>query len=134
MKKTIVLVFVTAILLGCCEKSFASDWDVAGKILTGIEGVRIITGGKVDVIGTMTGINRTKDKNQYARSRDNRRDDHYRHDERSDRTWVPDYAWRRIYVPEHKEYHAGYGEVIVEGHYIKYKVEDGGHWETRYFY
>lgn len=133
MKKGFALMLIVAMTLGYSSKVFASDWDVAGKVLTGIEGVRIISGGKVDIIGAMTGINRTKDKNQYARDRGNRHNNRYHYKERSDRVWVPDYAWRRIYVPEHREYQAGYGEVIVEGHYIKYKIEDGGHWETRYY-
>jgi tagatose-1,6-bisphosphate aldolase non-catalytic subunit AgaZ/GatZ len=38
----------------------------------------------------------------------------------------------REWVPEHREYVWGRGEVIVAGHYVEYKVEEGGHWEYVY--
>jgi hypothetical protein len=106
--------------------------------LTIIEGVRIFTGGKVDIIGTITGINRPRQEaREYNYSRDsdhqqyaNRGRGHGRY-ERYERVWVPYYVWKEKYVPRHTEYRPGYGEVVVEGHYERYQVEEGGHWEIR---
>ncbi|MFC1632191.1 hypothetical protein ACFL1I_02665 [Candidatus Omnitrophota bacterium] len=36
---------------------------------------------------------------------------------------------KRKWVPEHREYDPRLGQVIVEGHYIKYQVQKGGHWQ-----
>ncbi|MBU3912091.1 MAG: hypothetical protein KKD90_05845 [Candidatus Omnitrophica bacterium] len=59
MKKvTIVSMIVVGTLIGTSASSYASDWDKAGKALAAIKGVRIITGGNVDLIGNITGINR----------------------------------------------------------------------------
>jgi len=88
-----------------------------------IEGVRVVTGGKVDLIGTITGINRPRyDQVRYA-------DNPGRH--RGERVWVPHYVWKEVYVPMHTEYRPGCGEVVVEAHYERYEVEEGGHWEVR---
>jgi hypothetical protein len=132
---------IGSLVIGVTAKSFASDWDKAGKILTIIEGVRVVTGGKVDLIGSITGINRPGEESRefrYAReynrppyySQENRRD-FYQY-ERCVRVWVPHYVWRERYVPRHTEYRPGYGEVVVEGHYERYQVEEGGHWERVY--
>jgi hypothetical protein len=39
------------------SKAFASDWDTVGKALTGITGLRIISGGNIDIVGNITGTN-----------------------------------------------------------------------------
>lgn len=99
---------------------YASDWDKAGKALTVIEGIRLVTAGKVDLIGNVFGLNKDSYQKGY----------HYKRKQASyKKIWVPHYKWVKEYVPEHTEYHPEYGEVIVEGHYIKYQIQDGGHWE-----
>lgn len=123
MKKLIVSVVAVSLLVGSSLPSYASDWDKAGKALAIIEGVRILTGGKVDVVGRITGINSEHPTAQYS------------HQHRKpakvqtcSKVWVPHYVWREVYVPEHEEYSQDYGYVIVESHYIRYQVEDGGNW------
>ena len=151
MKKLIIMAVVAVgLVLGISVNSFASDWDKAGKAFAIIEGVRVLTGGAVDVIGTITGINRPREQVYtrevvYAKGdghrgrfdRDDRprghaygHDKHFRQCER--RVWVPHYVWIEKYVPEHTEYRPGYGNVVVEGHYEKCQVEEGGHWEIIY--
>ncbi|MCF7908260.1 MAG: hypothetical protein K9L86_05275 [Candidatus Omnitrophica bacterium] len=107
-------------------KVFASDWDVAGKVLTGIAGLRVITGGKVDLIGGITGIN----KNRYVSSKKYRNQS--KNHEYCQQEWVPYYSWEREWIPTHSEYSKKKGEIIVEGHYIKYKVTNNGHWQTNH--
>ena len=143
MKKIVVMALViTGLVAGASARSFASDWDKAGKALAVIEGLRIITGGKADVIGTITGINRPCEQ---AGDRDNGRGNAYGRRDRDDdwkysrdnrrsmreceRVWVPHYVWREKFVPEHTEHRPGYGNVIVEAHYERCQVENGGHWE-----
>ncbi|MFC1621257.1 hypothetical protein ACFL2G_03025 [Candidatus Omnitrophota bacterium] len=126
MKKVIIVSLVAVGILACpSASSHASDWDKAGKALAAIEGVRIITGGNVDLIGNITGIgqnNRRSDRNRtYAKKCSSPR--------RRARTWVPYYVWKKQYIHEQEAYSEEYGNVIVEGHYIRYRVEDGGHWE-----
>ena len=146
MKKIIIAGFVAALVIGTYASCFASDWDKAGKILTVLEGVRVVTGGKVDLIGTVTGINRPREDarervyvmQEYQRGpvvSDYREHGSYRSDRHFReyrRVWVPHYVWKVQYVPRHVEYRPGHHRVVVEGHYEKYKVETGGHWETRY--
>jgi hypothetical protein len=36
----------------------ASDWETFGKVMAGIEGLRVITGGEVDIVGSLTGVRR----------------------------------------------------------------------------
>jgi len=107
---------------------YASDWDIAGKILTGIEGTRILTGGRVDFIGALAGINNNHYRDceshyapQYRRFR---RDDDY-----CTRVWIPTTVWEREWIPTHKEYDHG-REIIVKGHYVEREVETGGYWQT----
>jgi hypothetical protein len=149
MKKIIIAMLIMAgLVVGIKSKGFASDWDKAGKILTAIEGVRIITGGKVDVIGSMTGINNRQESRHDYRDGYVSRDDHprfyahekhyYRYPSRSRhvshyrKVWVPHMVWVEKYVPEHREYKPGIGQIVVQAHYERYQVEDGGHWEIVY--
>ena len=120
MKKAIISLVVIGALIGPSAQSYASDWDKAGKALAVIEGVRIITGGNVDLIGNITGIGKNNSRS-YAKN--------YSSHTRRARTWVPHYVWEKKYIPEHEEYSEGYGNIIVEGHYIRYQVKDSGHWE-----
>ena len=147
MKKTAAVVLIGLMVPAPCL-SYASDWDKAGKALTVIEGLRLVTGGKVDFIGTLAGLNRegetVRRKVEYASYDHHPKYAHHRHyggrlkkypaHRRKERVWVPHYVWKREYVPEHKEIRADCGEVIVEAHYIRYKVEEGGHWETKYYW
>ena len=112
------------LLIGLAAPAFASDWDVAGKVLTGIEGVRIVTGGKVDPVGAMIGLMQGQQPNQQSRYA-------YARKEHSRRVWVPHYVWKKEYIPEHQEHSDRYGTFLVVGHFIRYRVENGGHWATR---
>jgi hypothetical protein len=143
MKKIISIVLIAGLMLGSFVLPiYASDWDKAGKVFAIIEGVRVITGGKVDVIGTITGINRHRDDRgehrEYAYSSHDRgnhygqRKKHCTIGRRTEKVWVPHYVWVEEYVPAHTEYQDG-KKIFVEGHYVKYEVEDGGHWEYREF-
>ena len=140
MRKIIAVAFIAAgIIASTVTISFASDWDKAGKVLTIIEGLRVFTGGKVDLIGAITGINSPRQESRsyrYSRGFDYPRyvinpGGHYEYykDECCTRVWVPHYVWKEKYVPQHTEYKPGYGEVMVEGHYERYLVQEGGHWE-----
>ena len=134
MKKITVTVLCLVLVSSLSDVSDASDWDKAGKALTIIEGVRVLTGGKVDLIGNITGINsqpkyvhkKRRGRSHYVYYKEQRRDCH-------DRIWVPHYKHVRKYIPKHEEYDDKYGLIIIEGHYIRYKVENGGHWETKYY-
>ena len=126
MKKAISIVMIAVLVIvgvvGFWTPGYASDWDKAGKAFAIIEGVRVLTRGSVDIIGTITGINQNP---KYARN--------YRHQYcQPKKIWVPHMVWERKYVPEHREYSPQYGEIIVEGHYIRYQVERGGHWASKY--
>ncbi len=127
MKTKIVIVLVGLLLAGSSLSAEASDWDKAGKILTGIEGLRIITGGKVDLIGTFTGINKSR------RPRYREREYIHVYEEAPRRVWVPvKKIWKKKWIPTHKEYDPELGKIIVEGHYIKYKVKRGGYWSYKH--
>jgi len=111
--------------------SEASDWDKAGKAFAVLEGMRVITGGNVDIIGHITGINKGGslwNSSGYHVSPQQGVGPRKRH---SQSVWVPKYVWKREYIPEHEEYSETYGTVIVEGHYIKYPVEEGGYWTSQ---
>lgn len=129
MKKKAVLGFVVILSTGFAFNAFASDWDKVGKILTGVEGVRILTGGNVDLIGTITGVNKTN--KTYSQKNHHPKKYVYK-DTCAKRKWVPHFVWKKKWIPKHKEYDEDFGEIIVLGHYIKYKVRDGGHWEYKH--
>jgi len=130
MSKFVISIIALVTITCVTTLGYASDWDKAGKALAIIEGARILTGGNIDIIGNITGIGRNSRYSSgpkhcnytYAKS----------HKRRSNKVWVPYYSWKKKYVPEHEEYDERYGTVIVERHYIRYKVEDGGHWEYTY--
>ena len=129
MERLKILALTSMLVIGITASAFASDWDVAGKVLTGVEGARIVTGGRFDPIGKMIefvqgGPQRVRQEERYV----------YRYNDREtcEREWVSHYTWKRKYVPEHKEYSEKYGEIIVEAHYIRYQVEEGGHWEIKH--
>jgi len=130
VKRLAVFLLTGAFLATFTISALASDWDVAGKVLTGVEGVRIITGGRIDPIGKII------DLVQGNRSQRRAPEKHYvRVREKScERIWVPHYVWKKKYIPEHTEYSEKYGKIIVEGHYIKYRVENAGHWVTKHWY
>ena len=136
MKRTASMIAAAMLVIGISETSYAGDqeWSDAGKVLAVMEGLRVITGGSVDIIGGVTGVNRDSGSEvrqrsvqrngsrQYARSR-------YERCSRPQKIWVPHYETRREYVPRHQEYRPGKGTVVVDGHYVEYQVEHGGHWE-----
>jgi len=133
MKKIWIMLLVVAFSCGLTAQAYASDWDKAGIALTGIEGLRVITGGKVDLVGSMFGLNRNNQHSQYARHKTRyHRRDHKANYDCTNRVWVPHYVWKKKYIPKHEEYSKKYGKIMIGGHYIKYKVEKGGHWETKY--
>ena len=132
MKKVLIMTLAAVLSLGMiAQPVWASDWDKAGIALTGIEGLRILTGGKVDLIGSMFGMNRNSEtKVAYAHPKHHRHPRHRRKKVcKTNRFWVPEYRWVKEYIPEHEEYDPKYGKVIVHGHYIRYQVEDGGYWK-----
>ena len=120
MKKIAAIILAAAIVSSASGVALASDWGVAGKVLTGLEGLRILSGGKVDPVGGMFGVNRNDRENQ------SRGHGYYQQ-----RNWTPSYVWVKRWVPEHTEYDPSYGEILVEGHYIQYKAENGGYWQHR---
>ena len=129
MERLRILVLTGMLVIGITVSAFASDWDVAGKVLTGVEGARIVSGGRIDPIGKMIdfiqGPRRTTQQEERYVYR-------YRDTQPSQREWVSHYVWKKKYIPEHSEYSEKYGEIIVEAHYIRYKVEEGGHWEIKH--
>ena len=127
MKMAIMCLAITVAIMGFSAPSYASDWDKAGKVLAVIEGLRILTGGKIDPIGNVAGINQERGHSEYRAEQRHTYARNYSHFSR--RAWVPHYAWKERYVPKHEEYDNECGNVIVEGHYIRYKAEDGRHWE-----
>ena len=130
MKKIIIIVLMSGLVGITSITSYASDWDKAGKALTIIEGVRVLTGGKIDLIGNITGIN-----NQARYAHTSPRPQVVYHKETRyrcyDKVWVPHFKYVKKYIPQHEEYQKEHGNIIVEGHYVRYQVESGGHWETR---
>jgi len=136
MKRFMVAVFTVAFLAGGAKISSASDWDKAGRILTGIEGLRILTGGRVDVVGTLIGVGQNRGRNShnphYKRKKYTHKHYAKHYETCSKRVWVPHYEWHKEYVPAHESYDPDIGMVYVEEHFIKYKVEAGGHWEKTY--
>lgn len=136
MKNILIMFAASVFILGLSAVSYASDWDVAGKVLTGIEGLRIISGGNIDVIGHIAGINRNGNTqgqeyshNYYRQQGQEYAHNHYRKTEHYSKVWVPHYVWVRRWVPGHFEYVGRQGKEFVPGHFVRYKVERGGHWE-----
>ena len=130
MRKLIIVLLSFIIVFSGVNVSYASDWDKAGKAFAIIEGLRVITGGKVDVIGKVTGIDNDKGYEHAHRPRRHRHKKQRRpRYEECHKKWIPHFKWKKKYIPEQEEYDPEYGKIIVEGHYIRYKVEKGGHWE-----
>ena len=67
MKRLLIALCIGTVTLAAALPAYASDWDKAGKVLTAIEGIRILTGGNVDIIGTITGVNRRGPAVQHVR-------------------------------------------------------------------
>jgi hypothetical protein len=141
MKKLIVIAMIAAgLLIGTQGLSFASDWDKAGKVFAVTEGLRIVTGGAFDILGSITGVKeRTQSREGRGYSaRDNDRPRfivrrEYRPEPRRvERIWVPHLVWTDKFVPEHYEYQPGVGNVWIGAHYEKFQAEQGGHWEEAY--
>ncbi|MFA6218093.1 MAG: hypothetical protein WDL87_10635 [Candidatus Omnitrophota bacterium] len=148
MKKTIIIFCAVMLcLLGVKTYCLASDWDTAGKAFAIIEGLRVITGGQLDVVGSITGINRPREiqrERVYVREEPVRSYSkvyghaqfsaygHRRQPRYSQRIWVPHMVWEEKYVPTHTEYRPGYGEIVIESHYERFQVQQGGHWEIVY--
>lgn len=127
MARIIKLISILSIFIVATSTLYASDWGIVGKVLTGIEGTRLITGGKVDIIGAITGINNTSDR--YHAPRANARA-HRSYNNCCQRVWVPQTTLKKVWVPRHREYDPYRGEVIVEGHYLTYEIQTGGYWQT----
>lgn len=143
MKKLLTLLLSVTLIGSTPAISYASDWDKAGKALTIIEGLRLVSGGKIDVVGgfgeAVTGHKYTnRDSVSYyePKPRHHRRHRPYqkvvKHYHCShERIWVPEFRWIKKHIPEHEEIHPEYGTIVVEEHYIRIKEEHGGHWEYR---
>ncbi len=144
MRKINVFILTIFFIGAGTVSSYASDWDKAGKILTAIEGIRILTGDRVDVVGAMIGG--VQGRHSDIGYRKSRKRNHHKHSAKCshrryhrnkrkyrdciEKVWVPHYEWNKKHIPEHEEYDDQLGTVYVEEHYIKYKVQNGGHWET----
>ena len=126
MKRLVAGFLVLVALVSMTVPAYSSDWDKAGKALTIIEGLRLITGGRVDFIGTLSGLNQPKAQERYVTHYHSRKPKY-------EKVWIPHYVWKSKYIPEHEEYSQEYGAIIVEGHYIRYRVEQGGRWETKQY-
>jgi hypothetical protein len=126
--KNIAIVAAVFVMLGFAGVSGASDWDLVGKVLTGIEGARIITGGKIDVIGSVMDIGRGGPRGQNRVIREKQVIVVEKPVSR-DRIWVPEYRMEEVWVPVQTVHDRKCGNVYIGGHYVQYKVEDGGHWE-----
>ena len=125
MKKMAMALLVMA-LLSFSATSFASSWGMVGKVLTGIEGARLLTGGRFDVIGNvMDAVNIRQDRPGTVYQQPV-----YMVEQPvpANRIWVPTYSYRDEWVPAHWEYNPQFGRVFIEGHYVEYKVENGGYW------
>ncbi len=122
MKKTLILLTVFLVVCSFAKKSFASDWDNAGKILASTEGLRILTKGNIDILGNITGISSKKCLSSKTTNK-------YKHCAHCKRIWVPNFIWKKKWISTHKDYNSKLGKIIVEGHYIRYKVEKGGQWK-----
>jgi len=135
MKKSILILAIALSLAGTLKLSYAGDeeWATAGKVLAVVEGVRVITGGNVDVIGNVAGINKNKGLFSSGNSHPRRYESKYKYVKNytPNKIWVPHYMWKEKYIPEHEEYDPEYGHIIISGHTIKYKFENGGHWEYK---
>lgn len=141
MKRIIILLLAVSFGGSMVTTSYASDWDKAGKALTVIEGLRLFSGGSIDVIGgfgeAVTGRKYTnRDSYVYyepARRQIRRHRPHKKIVKHyyctQERIWIPEYRWIKRHVPQHEEIHPEYGSVIVDEHYIRIKEEHGGHWE-----
>jgi hypothetical protein len=117
MRRTVMSLLLTGVMMSVVVPVYAGDWDVFGKVMAGVEGLRVLSNGKVDIIGSVTGVDKKKHKEKRKRSS---------HDN-SCRVRIPEKkAWKRIYIPEHEEYSEEYGRIIVEGHYIRCKAGQKG--------
>jgi hypothetical protein len=137
MNKFLSVILIAGFVAGIQTISFASDWDKAGKVLAVTEGLRIVTGGAFDVLGSITGVKeRTNVREGRGYSRCDDRPSYivrkvYQPQPRHvERIWVPHLVWQDKFVPEHTEYREGYGNVWIGAHYEKFQVEQGGHWEV----
>lgn len=122
--RNMVMALLVIMLLGFSATTFASSWDIVGKVLTGVEGARILTGGKLDVIGSLTGIGNDR-QDVVVRER---RTYVVESPVACERVWVPNYTYREVWVPAHTEHDPRLGNIFIEGHYVRYQVENGGYW------
>jgi len=126
MRRRAKLIVACVLMVTFSGPVFASDWDVAGKVLTGIEGLRILSGGRIDPVGSLFGLN--------GREKDRRYEVHHYYVEEEPKeyckkVWVPTYKWKKKWVPGHYVYDKRLGRrIYVEGRYVRYKVKKGGYW------
>jgi len=129
MNKVFLSLAVLAAVMGM-QKVYASDWDEFGKAMAVVEGLRVLSGGTVDVIGAVTGIDRVSFGVAVRMG-----GDQYRHHDRprghQERIWVPEYVQVREYVSGHYEFRHGL-RVYVDGYYVTRTIAQGGHWEILY--
>ncbi|MDD5073355.1 MAG: hypothetical protein PHO67_04880 [Candidatus Omnitrophica bacterium] len=128
--KSIAIALAAAALLSFSATSFASSWDMVGKVLTGIEGARILTGGKFDVIGSVMDV--TNIRQDRGATVVEKRVYVVEQQAPCKRVWVPTYSCREEWVPAHWERDTRKGKIFIEGHYVTYKVENGGYWVNEY--
>lgn len=139
MKKIIISLFLVMITLGAWSTpSYAGGWEEAGKVFAAIEGLRILSGGDIDPIGTIIGPREKKYQHRHKRKHSHRRHGRYHRHKRKkyveycevSRVWVPTYVTKRRYVPRSKNYDEYGNLVVTSGHYVVYKEERNGYWKT----
>lgn len=142
MKKLLIAGLATVLLLAAAKPSHANGWEEAGKALTILTGLRIISGDRIDPVGVFTkrdsGHSHHSKHRSYRKGYDRGYHKGYRDHHEYERVcvikqWVPHYVYKTKYIPRQKKYDPNYGTMItIEGHYVEYKEEHGGHWETSY--
>ena len=120
MKKTILILTITLSLLGVSGLSYAGDddWATAGKVLTVLEGLRVISGGKLDLIGGLVGIDRDDQwPPAVIHTYSYRTGPRYKYTKRNrskhkitEKVWVPGYGWVKKQRSKHKKHDSDCGE------------------------
>jgi len=127
--KKIAIVAAMLALLGFAGMSHASDWDLVGKVLTGVEGARILTGGRVDIIGSVMDISGIGCGRQDGGIMRRGKTIVVEKPVPCNRIWVPEYRYKDVWVPGHYVRDPRHGRIYIKGHCVQRRTECGGHWE-----
>ena len=118
MRQRIALITLTiAVIATSSVTADANDWGTVGKVLTGVTGLRLITGGNVDIIGNLTGINSDR-AHTYGR----RNTRYYTHSRRCHYMSQPIVVYEKEWVPGYTIHDRYRGTTFIEGYYITRKA------------